>query len=506
MPFQRLPESPSALDADQDAGRPFEHDSGSISATQVYDEKRVRHAAAPGLDTTLFAGLQQDDFVDSAFEEFIQYSTNDLHVAAGGPVQGTVPGTPFSGHGSMNHLNWDNMPYTRLGNINVFTGQLVDPAFELSQSILDPALALPALPDDDEASEHDNEEQTATREVYRAATIAQDPLLNQAERLQKLCDLPVDDIDAIWQEMLPATPQRSSQATISVDPSPAQDPLQAQAPTFAVQPFLAPPTGPAFHPSLSEQTYLPIYPDDTPAPDPNARRPIYPVYSGSFRTSQQARLHRKRVRVGPKDQAPDVERVRRFGRQYWVQRLYNAMIDVSAISDGESSIHRQRFVDTAAFDALDLEACAHHVFDSALAVHERGWNRSNVYHKKVVRGKLTDVSEKSVEQRLARICLCLRQRKATVDDAMRGGITLALLCDNPEARGFTKMSNNTGNKKRGERLRLVKTKTKAKARPVEQTEQAQEQKQEQGQEQGQEQEQEQEEKIEVGDGSNADDA
>jgi hypothetical protein len=141
---------------------------------------------------------------------------------------------------------------------------------------------------------------------------------------------------------------------------------------------------------------------------------------------------------------------------YWVRRIYEAMIDISDITDGESSIHRVRFADDKAFDPLDLEAAAHHVFDSALAVHERGWNRPLVYHKKVVRGKLTDVSEKCLERRLARICLCLKQKKATVDDALRGGVTLALLCDNPEARGFTKVSNNTGNKKRGERLRRAK--------------------------------------------------
>jgi hypothetical protein len=141
---------------------------------------------------------------------------------------------------------------------------------------------------------------------------------------------------------------------------------------------------------------------------------------------------------------------------YWVRRIYEAMIDISDINDGESSIHRQRFMDNTAFDPLDLEAAAHHIFDSALAVHERGWNRPVIYHKKVVRGKLTDVSEKSLEMRLARICSCLKHKKATVDDALRGGVTLALLCDNPEARGFTKLSNNTGNKKRGERLRRAK--------------------------------------------------
>jgi hypothetical protein len=141
---------------------------------------------------------------------------------------------------------------------------------------------------------------------------------------------------------------------------------------------------------------------------------------------------------------------------YWVRRIYEAIIDISDVADGESSIHRQRFAEAAIFDTADLEATAHHIFDEALAVHERGWNRSLIYYKKVVRGKLMDISEKSLEKRLARLCLCLKHSKAIVDDAIRGGVTLALLCDNPEARGFTKASNNTGNRRRGERLRRAK--------------------------------------------------
>ena len=138
------------------------------------------------------------------------------------------------------------------------------------------------------------------------------------------------------------------------------------------------------------------------------------------------------------------------------------MIDISDISDGNASVHRQRFTGKPGFDPADLEATAHHVFDSAIAVHERGWTRPKVYHKKVVRGKLADISENSIESRLARICLRLKQNKATVDDAVRGGVTLALLCDNPEARGSTKLSNNAGNKKRGERLKMVKGEEAAK--------------------------------------------
>jgi hypothetical protein len=141
--------------------------------------------------------------------------------------------------------------------------------------------------------------------------------------------------------------------------------------------------------------------------------------------------------------------------QFWVQEIYEAMIDIGEMVDGKSSIHRNRFIKHQVFDPMDLEATAHHVFDAALAVHEKGWSRPTVYHKKVVRGKLTDVSEKSIETRLSRICMCFRQNKATVDDAIRGGVTLALLCDNPEARGFTKASNNTGNQRRGQRLRMA---------------------------------------------------
>lgn len=136
------------------------------------------------------------------------------------------------------------------------------------------------------------------------------------------------------------------------------------------------------------------------------------------------------------------------------------MIDISDIRDSEASIHRQRFekgdVLNKSFDAEDLEATAHHVFDVAIAVHTRGWNRAKIYHKKAVRGKLFDECAKSLEERLNKICHCMKHIKATVDDAMRGGVTLALLCDNPGARSSTKESNNNGNKKRGERLALVK--------------------------------------------------
>ncbi|KZM23253.1 uncharacterized protein EKO05_0004473 [Ascochyta rabiei] len=189
-----------------------------------------------------------------------------------------------------------------------------------------------------------------------------------------------------------------------------------------------------------------------------------PMTTPHLRTSADAKAHRRRARLAPKSQATDIARVKEFGRDYWVRRIYNAMVDIRYITDGPQSVHRMRFTQELdgqpTFSVLDLEATAHHVFDEAIAVHERGWNRPIAYHKKVVRGKLVDRSEANLEMRLSRICLCLLQKKSSVDDAIRGGVTLALLCDNPEARSFTKASNDVGNKKRGERLKATSRKEK----------------------------------------------
>ncbi|KAF3040356.1 hypothetical protein E8E12_009381 [Didymella heteroderae] len=221
--------------------------------------------------------------------------------------------------------------------------------------------------------------------------------------------------------------------------------------------------------TLTPSTYAPdplILANQPPAPlDPNA---LYaPLTTSRFKTSAAAKAHRKRARLAPKSAAADVTKVKAFGRDYWVVRIYNAMINSTATTDGAKSVHRVRFATKAAFDPLDLEAAAHAVLDEAIAVHERGWNRSTVYHKHTVRGKLVDISGASLELRLSRICLVLGETKSAVDDAVRGGVTLALLCDNPEARRFTKESNNLGNRKRSERLKQTSATARSKARRVE---------------------------------------
>ncbi|XP_014561234.1 hypothetical protein COCVIDRAFT_87371 [Bipolaris victoriae FI3] len=207
---------------------------------------------------------------------------------------------------------------------------------------------------------------------------------------------------------------------------------------------------------LAAQNYVPFINDDILPPNPNGPRSVYPPFSNRFATGEEAKAWRKRSRGMIKEGAPDLLRVKHFGRDYWVRRIYESMIDVSNIDDGKDSPHRRRIVKDQAHEPWDLEATAHHIFDRAVAVHEVGWNRSMVYYKEAKRGKLIDLGEKCLEKRLTCICMALQQQKAVVDDAVRGGITLRLLCDNPTARAATKKSNNTGNRKRGMKLKALK--------------------------------------------------
>ncbi|EAT91845.1 hypothetical protein SNOG_00350 [Parastagonospora nodorum SN15] len=152
---------------------------------------------------------------------------------------------------------------------------------------------------------------------------------------------------------------------------------------------------------------------------------------------------------------------------YWSTKIYDAMIDISNMIDGPTSTNRRRFEDEPFWDSQDLEAVAHNIFDATVAVHDRGWNRLSTYHKKTVRGKLLDKAMQSVETRLAMVCDLLRTSKAVVDDCLRGGVTLALVVDNPACRKATKESNNAGNNKRGIRLAFVKkVLEKEQGRPV----------------------------------------
>ncbi|KAL5114235.1 hypothetical protein ACEQ8H_007887 [Pleosporales sp. CAS-2024a] len=201
--------------------------------------------------------------------------------------------------------------------------------------------------------------------------------------------------------------------------------------------------------SLNGASYQPLINHIQPA----MVEPCYPAYTGYFRSGGQARRWRERARIAPKI-TTDSERVKQFGRQYWVQHLYTSMVDCTDYIDGNNSVHAKR-MERPFWPAQELEAACHDIFDQAIQVHELGWNRPLAYWKKTVRGKLVDSCTNSLEARLSQICDVLRTSKAVVDDCMRSGITLALVVDNPTARIATKISNNSGNDKRGDRLALV---------------------------------------------------
>ncbi|CAI6337716.1 unnamed protein product [Periconia digitata] len=185
----------------------------------------------------------------------------------------------------------------------------------------------------------------------------------------------------------------------------------------------------------------------------NSEYPVYKQYKGLFKDIESARAHRQSVRISPK-KAADVARVIAQGLDFWVRRIHSSMIDISELRDTQKSIHAQRFlqVTAMAWGDLDMESTAWHVLERTLDVHLVGWTRPQVYHVEAKRGKKTDVPPGSLEERLEAVCTALRLSKACVDDALRGGLELDLLCDNPIARLSTKESNNAGNLARSSRL------------------------------------------------------
>ncbi|KAJ4286423.1 hypothetical protein N0V90_013122 [Kalmusia sp. IMI 367209] len=182
----------------------------------------------------------------------------------------------------------------------------------------------------------------------------------------------------------------------------------------------------------------------------------YGPYKYRFKTAEEARMHRKKIRH-PAKRASDVERVKKYGRYYWTKRIYEAMINVDLVFDNRTSNIAARFTKNRHFSQDDLEATAHAIFDECIAVHERGWNNYEYHYKDPKRGKLVDTTAASLELRLERICGILKHNKASCNDCVDGGITLAQMCHNPIARADTKTANNKGNVKRA--LRLAKAKT-----------------------------------------------
>jgi hypothetical protein len=242
-------------------------------------------------------------------------------------------------------------------------------------------------------------------------------------------------------------PLGDSQRTFTKSPSPEQDQAADQSNgQFGQQ---------SAQQSIGQVSQHPL-PATTSATGPQQKPPLYRSYQGTFQTSAEAKAHRKHTRkAGTMDKR--LANVKANKRFYWVKCIYESMIDRSRVLDGDTSTHYKRFCgDVKVIDEDDLEAAAHQVFDQACIVHEAGWHRPKLYHKEASRGKLVDPHKGDVEGRLASICEVLKQNKASCNDALQGGLTLAKLVYNPHQRLSSKAGNNDNNQWKKLRLNGVK--------------------------------------------------
>jgi hypothetical protein len=104
--------------------------------------------------------------------------------------------------------------------------------------------------------------------------------------------------------------QDQKSAILAAMPEAVLNDLFQNAVTIPNVAFISSPSG------MTENSYRPTIQHDQTTFGPPARMPVYPMYSGRFRTMEQARRYRKRSRVGAKDQAPDLYRVRKYGRTF----------------------------------------------------------------------------------------------------------------------------------------------------------------------------------------------
>ncbi|KAF2021721.1 hypothetical protein BU24DRAFT_446676 [Aaosphaeria arxii CBS 175.79] len=139
-----------------------------------------------------------------------------------------------------------------------------------------------------------------------------------------------------------------------------------------------------------------------------------------------------------------------YFRDNWVADIYTAMISTDKATDGPTSCYLRR-IKTMSISPADLEAAAHHVFDTAITVHEKGWCRPLMYHSEA-RGQLRFRCMNNILDRLIAICECLAHSKAAVNDAIQGGVPLHRLVNNPRERMKTKQWKNRSNALRKRQL------------------------------------------------------
>ncbi|KAF2202182.1 hypothetical protein GQ43DRAFT_6554 [Delitschia confertaspora ATCC 74209] len=174
---------------------------------------------------------------------------------------------------------------------------------------------------------------------------------------------PMDYISSIQRNQLVSNPGRQPKTHLSS--------LGPVVPSAGRNRFFSEPASPVAE-------YTPALGPISPPPSADIPQDItspYKPYKSCFEASDQANAHRISARRPPKPKDSNFEQTKQRLREYWARAIYKSIVDASSVNDLPTSTQYKRFVTTAAYEQEDFEAAAHKVFDRALDVYERGWQR-----------------------------------------------------------------------------------------------------------------------------------
>jgi hypothetical protein len=139
------------------------------------------------------------------------------------------------------------------------------------------------------------------------------PTLSDDQKLYIIKSIPVFVLNEVF---LVIKPREGPVLPSSPPPPPPRRALLAPHPVVEKRPMLLPSSPYPVEFGLTEDNYVPLVQHEETFTDPAAPAPIYPAFTGYFRTGGEARQHRRRARMPAKSGAPDVDRVKRYGRKF----------------------------------------------------------------------------------------------------------------------------------------------------------------------------------------------
>lgn len=192
----------------------------------------------------------------------------------------------------------------------------------------------------------------------------------------------------------------------------------------------------------------------TSAPSTPPRAPIYAHFAQRFADSAAAAAHRAKPRMEPIPKDRTFDSIK-SNPEFWVESLHDAMLNTSDVLDGTTSQGWKRFVEAPAkksgpvYEDDDIEAAAWEVFDTFIALYERGLNLPKRLDNRD--GKFPEPG--SAHDRIEQICDTLKIWKSTCVDVMDGGWKLQKLVLNPNACCGVKAGNCKSNLEKAELLK-----------------------------------------------------